>query len=131
MTRAPIYSGVAADVASTIAAYAHAWDDGLVDDVVALYCDDATIDLPGIGVVSGLEAIERLYSDLVSDHRSRHVFANTHVSSWTADTAVATSDLIVLGGDPWSVQAVGRYVDTFRYQDGAWLFHTRTLTLVE
>ena len=47
----------------TIAAYAQALDDGRTDDVVATFCADAKIDLPGQGVFEGTDAIREAFDD--------------------------------------------------------------------
>jgi SnoaL-like domain len=130
-TRTILEPGSSVGISATLAAYAQAWDDGRIEDVVSLFTPDGSIDLPGVGVTTGTEALRELYRSMLAPGASRHVFVNTHITSSTADQARAVSDLLVLGGQPWQIQAVGRYIDTFRRSEGTWRFHTRTLRLAE
>jgi ketosteroid isomerase-like protein len=118
-------------VRNAIAAYCHALDDGRTDDVVALFCDDAKVDLPGQGVFEGKAAIAEAYAGFAPRLPQRHLVLNTVVSDPVEDGRVpALSDLVFLlkAGDPasWRVQLVGRYEDMFRRDpDGAWRIHRR------
>jgi ketosteroid isomerase-like protein len=68
-----------AGVQRTIAAYCHALDDGRTDDVVALFCDDAKIDIPGQGAFEGIEAIAEAYAGWTPRLPQRHLVLNTHL----------------------------------------------------
>jgi SnoaL-like domain len=59
---------------------------------------------------------------------------STHVTRWSADHAVAISDLVAVGrgdGAPWGFRSVGRYFDLLHCRDGRWRFHARTLRFVD
>ncbi len=119
-------------IRNTIAAYCQALDDGRTDDVVATFCPDATVALPGVGVLHGHDAIRAAYADLVPRRPQRHVVVNTFVTTVDDDTAEATSDLLVLGQGTsgWVVQLVGRYRDAFRRNENTWQFTSRQLEFV-
>src|SRR6516162_7613874 len=93
----PAYAQAGTDIRDVIAAYAQALDDGRTDDVVATFCPDATVSLPGIDVLRGHEAIHAAYATMKPRRPQRHVVANTVVSDVDDDTARATSDVLVLG----------------------------------
>ena len=123
-------------IRNAIAAYCQALDDGRTDDVVALFCDDAKIDLPGQGVFEGTAAIAEAYAGWVPRRPQRHLVLNTVISDPMPDGRVqAVSDLVFLlklrnpeqSQDPaaWAVQLVGRYDDVFRQDDGVWRIHRR------
>ena len=124
------FAEVAEAVRRTIAAYAQALDDGRTDDVVATFCPDAEIDLPGQGVFEGIDAIREAYAAWVPRAPQRHLVVNTLVLEWDQQKAHAVSDLVFLlkSGDSWAVQLVGRYDDVFRRDpdgDDRWLIHRR------
>ena len=121
------------DIRDVIAAYAQALDDGRTDDVVATFCPDATVSLPGTDVIRGHEAIRAAYAAMTPRRPQRHVVANTVVSEVDDHTARATSDVLVLGrGEAgWVVHLVGRYTDQLRRVEGGWRFAARTLQFVE
>jgi uncharacterized protein (TIGR02246 family) len=121
------------DIRDVIAAYTQALDDGRADDVVATFCPDATVSLPGMDIIRGHEAIRAAYAAMKPRRPQRHVVVNTLVSEVDDDTAKATSDVLVLGkGDAgWVVRLVGRYSDDLRRVDTAWRFASRTLEFVE
>ena len=123
------YADVVAGVRATLAAYAQALDDGRTDDVVATFCADGAIELPGMGTHEGREALRAAYAGWTPKRPQRHVVVNTHVSDWGDDAATATSDvLFLLKGDAgWAIQLVGRYRDVLHLDagTGTWRFHRR------
>lgn len=128
------YAATAAEVRAVIAAYAQAVDDGRHGDMAAMFCADGSIDLPGAGVVAGRDALYALFHGGPPPSLSRHVVTSTHVTRWSADHAVAISDLVVVGpGDqaPWGFRSVGRYFDLLHCRDGRWSFHARTLRFAD
>jgi len=136
MTLATVsYAATAAAVRAVIAAYAQAIDEGRHRDIAGLFCEDGSVDLPTAGVVIGQEELLALFSGGArSPELSRHLVTGTHVTRWSADHAVAISDLAVVGragGVPWGFRAVGRYFDLLHCRDGRWLFHTRTLRFAD
>jgi len=123
------YEEVSEAVRSAIAAYAHALDDGRVDDVVAMFCSDGGVDMPVIGAAQGLEGLRAMYAKLEPRVPQRHVVTNTVITDWNDLKASAVSDLVFLvkGDAGWSVQMVGRYDDTLHCHGGLWRFHRRVL----
>jgi uncharacterized protein (TIGR02246 family) len=119
------------DIRNLIAAYAHAIDDGRTEDVVATFCPDATVVIPGYDDLHGGDAIRTAYEGMVPRRPQRHVVANTLVTV-DGETASATSDLLVLGkGESgWAVRFVGRYRDELRHTEKGWRFAARTLEFV-
>lgn len=134
----PSYAEVDAGVRRAIAAYTQALDDGRTDDVVATFCADATVEIPGMGTHVGADAIREAYAAWTPRRPQRHLVLNTLVTEWTADEAHATSDVVFLlkGKDGWAVQVVGRYADVLhRAGDGIdanqWRFHARRASFLD
>ena len=121
------FADVAEGVRRTIAAYAQALDGGRTDDVVATFCPDAKIDLPGQGIFEGIDAIAEAFAGWVPRQPQRHLVVNTQILEWDEHKAHAVSDLVFLhkGESGWSVAMVGRYDDMFRNDDGTWRIHRR------
>lgn len=132
MSDALTFADVAEAVRATIAAYTQALDDGRAADVVATFCADGTIDLPGMGTYTGHEALLAAYTGWAPRRPQRHLILNTLVTDWNDHEATATSDLvfILLGKEGWNIQLVGRYHDTLRRVDGTWLFAHRAAEFV-
>jgi uncharacterized protein (TIGR02246 family) len=128
----PAHAQTVTDIRNTIATYAQALDDGRTEDVVATFCPDATVFIPGMDVLSGHEAIREAYSAMKPRRPQRHVVVNTVVSVTDDQTARATSDLLVYvrGASGWTLQIVGRYRDELRMSDMRWRFATRRLEFV-
>jgi hypothetical protein len=126
------FAEVSEGVRNTLAAYVHALDDGRADDVVATFCPDGTVDIPGLGTHVGHDALRAAYAGWAPRRPQRHLVLNTHISAWDDHEATATSDLVFLlqGKDGWAVQLVGRYHDTLHFDDGTWRFHRRTAAFV-
>jgi SnoaL-like domain len=121
------FADVAEGVRATIAAYVQALDDGRTDDVVATFCPDGLIDLPGMGTYEGHDALRTAYAGWAPRRPQRHLVLNTHVTDWSDDEATAVSDVIfiLLGKAGWAIQLVGRYHDTLHRDGGTWRFHRR------
>jgi len=128
MTHPQVVEGIRA----AIATYCQALDDGRTDDVVATFCPDGVMEIPGSSPLEGQDAIRESYSRFKWQRPQRHVVVNTLVTDWNDHEAKAISDLIVLqkGESGWAVQLVGRYHDTFQNKDNSWRFHRRTLSFV-
>jgi hypothetical protein len=126
------YADVVEGVRAAISTYTHALDDGRTDDIVATFCADGVIEIPGMGTHEGHDAIHAAYSKWMPRQPQRHLVVNTLVTEWSPDEAKAISDVIfILQGDAgWAVQIVGRYHDTLHFDDGAWRFHRRTAEFV-
>jgi hypothetical protein len=121
------FADVAEGVRATLAAYTQALDDGRTDDVVATFCPDGGIDLPGMGTHEGHDALRAAYEGWAPRQPQRHLVLNTLVTSWSDHEAEAVSDVVfVLKGESrWSIQLVGRYHDTLHRDGGSWRFHRR------
>jgi ketosteroid isomerase-like protein len=124
------YADVAEGVRAAIAAYTHALDDGRTDDVVATFCEDGMVDIPGMGTHEGHEALRAAYTKWAPRRPQRHLVVNTHVTDCNDGEAHAVSDVVFLlkGEGGWAVQLVGRYRDTLHDDGGVWRFHRRTAT---
>jgi ketosteroid isomerase-like protein len=128
------FAEVAEGVRATIAAYTLALDDGRTDDVVATFCADGAIDIPGLGAFEGIDAIRQAYAGWTPRRPQRHLVLNTLVSDWDGTQATAVSDVVFLlmGKDgAWSVQLVGRYTDRLHHDGDGWKFHHRAATFVQ
>jgi hypothetical protein len=132
MSTETTYADVAEGVRAAIAAYTLALDDGRTDDVVATFCPDGGVNIPGMGAHHGVDALREAYSQLKPRRPQRHVVVNTLVTDWNDHEANAISDVIFLlqGDAGWAIQLVGRYHDTLHTDDGAWRFHHRAATWV-
>ncbi len=118
---------VAAGVNAAMAAYAHALDDGRTEDVVAMFCHDGELDMPGFGHLSGHDALREAYGQWLPVRPQRHLVLNTLVTEWADNEAYATSDVVFLlkGERGWAVQLVGRYHDVLHRDGDVWRFHSR------
>jgi hypothetical protein len=124
------YADVAEGVRAAIAAYTLALDDGRTDDIVATFCPDGGVDIPGMGAHQGHDALREAYARVAPKRPQRHVVVNTLVADWNDHEATATSDVLFLflGDEGWSIRLVGRYHDTLHHADGTWRFHHRAAT---
>jgi 3-phenylpropionate/cinnamic acid dioxygenase small subunit len=125
------FTDVVEGVRAAIAAYAQALDDGRTEDLIAMFCTDGGIDMPGIEKAEGLDALRAAYTKLKPRRPQRHVVSNTVLTDWSDREATAVSDLVFLlkGDAGWSVQMVGRYHDTLHCEGNTWRFHHRVLAL--
>jgi SnoaL-like domain len=128
MTTDITFADVAEGVRAAIAAYTLALDDCRPDDVVATFCPDGGVDIPGLGAHQGHDALREAYSKWKPKRATRHLVVNTLVTEWNDREATAISDLvfIVQGDAGWAIQGVGRYHDTLHCDSGTWRFHLRT-----
>lgn len=128
----PSFADVDAGVRRALAAYTQALDDGRTDDVVATFCEDGSVDIPGLGAHQGLDALRAAYAAVEPRRPQRHLVLNTHVTGWTDDEASAVSDVVflLLGTEGWSVLLVGRYDDVLHRDGETWRFHHRAATFV-
>jgi hypothetical protein len=126
------FADVAEGVRAAIAAYTLALDDGRTDEVVATFCLDGSVDIPGLGAHQGHEALRDAYARVVPRGPQRHLVLNTLLTDWNDHEAHATSDLVflLLRDEAWAVQLVGRYEDTLHNDGGTWRFHQRVGTFL-
>ncbi len=122
------YADVVERIRAALAAYTQALDDGRTDDVVATFCEDGAVDLPGMGTHVGHDALRAAYTKWKPRQPQRHLVLNTHVTEWNDHEATAISDVVFLlkRDAEWAVQLVGRYHDTLHCHGGEWRFHRRT-----
>ncbi len=127
------YADVVEGVRAALAAYTHALDDGRTNDVVATFCADGAVDIPGMGTHEGHDALRAAYEKWKPRLPQRHLVLNTHVTDWNEHEAHALSDVVFLlkRDDRWAVQLVGRYDDVLHHDGGAWRFHRRRASFVE
>jgi ketosteroid isomerase-like protein len=126
----PTKAEVTAAVRGVLGTHTQAQDSGRTDDVVALYAEDAVLEMPGEGPIEGREAIRKAFTGWEPQLPQLHLVSNTVVTSTSADEARALSDVaFLLRTDAgWSVQIVGHYDDTLRLHDGEWLIQRRAAT---
>lgn len=131
------FADVVEGVRAALAAYTHALDDGRAADVVATFCPDGTIDIPGMGTHTGTDELLAAYTGWAPRRPQRHLVLNTLVTEWDDERATAVSDVVFLlqGRDGWGVQVVGRYHDQLHRDPGsdgaeAWRFHHRAAEFV-
>src|SRR6516162_1148932 len=108
MTNETTFAAVAEGVRATLAAYTQALDDGRTDDVVATFCPDGVIELPGMGTHRGHDALREAYASWAPRRPQRHLVLNTLVTDWDDHEAQAVSDVIfiLLGKAGWTIQLV-------------------------
>jgi hypothetical protein len=124
----PSYAEVAEGVRRALATYTQALDDGRTDDVVATFCPDGAVDLPGMGTHAGRDVLRAAFARWTPRQPQRHLVLNTLVTEWDAHEATAISDVVFLlhDDDGWAVRLVGRYRDTLHREGDTWRFHRRT-----
>jgi hypothetical protein len=133
MSTETTFAEVAEGVRATLAAYTHALDDGRTDDVVATFCPDGVVDLPGMGTHEGHDALRAAYGGWMLRRPQRHLVLNTYVTTWSDEEATAISDVVFIlqGPQGRAIQLVGRYHDTLHRDDGTWRFHRRVAEFVD
>jgi len=126
------FADVAEGVRAALAVYTHALDDGRADDVVATFCPEGSVEIPGMGTHTGHDALREAYTKWAPRRPQRHLVLNTAVVEWTDDEASAVSDVIFLlmGDGGWEVKLVGRYNDVLHRDGPSWRFHHRAATFV-
>lgn len=126
------FADVVEGVRAALAAYTQALDDGRTADVVATFCADGGINIPGQGSFAGHEELTAAYDKWVPRKPQRHLVLNTLITDWSDETANAVSDIVFLlkTDAGWSVQLVGRYTDALRNEGGTWRFQHRAAEFV-
>ena len=121
------YADVFAGVYSAVAAHAQAQDAGDTDAIMALYTADAVLEVPGMGVFEGADAIRAAWDKWKPSGLQRHMPVNVVITDWDAGQARATTDVVFIaqGDAGWSIQIVARYYDELRPVDGKWRFSRR------
>jgi ketosteroid isomerase-like protein len=121
------YAEVFAGVYTTVAAHAQAQDAGNTDGMVALYTQDAVLEVPGMGAYQGADAIRAAFDDWKPKGLQRHMPVNVVITDWDGEAARATTDVVFIaqGDSGWAVQIVARYYDEFRRDGEKWLLSRR------
>jgi len=122
------YAEVFACVYTAVAAHAQHQDAGDTDGIMALYTPDAVLEVPGMGVFEGADAIRAAWDTWKPRGLQRHMPVNVVITEWNDEEARATTDVVFIAqGDngAWSVQIVARYYDVFRQAGGQWLLRRR------
>ena len=132
MSTETTFAEVAEGVRAAIAAYTQALDDGRTDDIVATFCPDGVVDIPGLGTHEGHDALRVAFARVAPRRPQRHLVVNTLVTDWNDHEAHATSDVVFLlqRDSGWGIQLVGRYRDTLHHDGDTWRFHRRTAEFV-
>jgi ketosteroid isomerase-like protein len=117
-------------VRETIFRYAHLVDRGRIDELVALFTDDATLEAGDRPPARGREAIRAFFVGTGARLAAgtarplvRHHVSNVLVTIGGPDAASAESYFLAVterGPDHW-----GRYRDRLVRRDGRWLFAQR------
>lgn len=123
---------VAEGVRAAIARYTQALDDGRTDDVVATFCSDGCVEMPGQGRFEGHAELRSAYARWKPLGPQRHLVLNTVVTEWDTETARASSDFVFVfrRNGKWSVELVGRYHDVLHRDGDVWRFHSRVAEFV-
>jgi ketosteroid isomerase-like protein len=122
------YPEVFAGVYTAVAAHAQHQDAGDTDAIMALYTPDAVLEVPGMGVFEGADAIRASWDKWKPRGLQRHMPVNVVITDWNDEEARATTDVVFIAqGDDgaWSIQIVARYRDVLRQVAGRWLFSRR------
>lgn len=122
------FAEVFAGVYASTAAHAQYQDAGNTDGIMALYTPDAVLEVPGMGVFEGADAIRSSWDAWKPKGLQRHMPVNIVITDWNDEEARATTDVVFVAqgeGGSWSVQMVARYQDVFRQVGGKWLFSRR------
>jgi ketosteroid isomerase-like protein len=115
-----------------VARYHQSGDAGRLAEMVALFCDEAVLELDG-REVAGRGAIRSLFESAAGATRSRegafvrHFTATHQIDVLDAGRARGRAYYAVLteaGLDHW-----GRYLDEYRRESGAWRFARRRVTV--
>lgn len=94
-----------------------------LDDVHALFTEDAEVEFEGIGAAKGHDAIRRLYDELVGGSPFIKQFIHNHLIELDGDRATGTSYLdarTVRDGE--SILVAARFDDEYLRAGGAWRF---------
>jgi hypothetical protein len=117
-------------VRATVMRYVHLVDTGKLDDLLALFAEDATLEAGDLPPARGRPAIRALFLDTGSRLAAattrpliRHHVSSLEVDILGRETATARSYFLAIterGPDHW-----GRYRDRLVQVDGQWLFQHR------
>ncbi|GER22307.1 hypothetical protein NCCP1664_08040 [Zafaria cholistanensis] len=109
--------------------YSWAVDNARLDDIVALFAEDAEWDVTAFGmeVVRGTEAIRAFYTGLIENTTHRCHLALNHRIDVDGDTAAATVYIhaFVTTGDGRRDESLGYYADSYVRTSQGWKFQRR------
>jgi len=110
--------------------YHIAVNDGELDGVASLFCDDGEVEFDGIGSARGRAEIEKLYDDVVGGSPFVKQFIHNHAITLHGDTATGLSYLdarTVTNGESYLVAA--RFDDDYVREADGWKFRSLRLAL--
>jgi hypothetical protein len=118
-------------IRETVARYAHLVDAGRIDELVALFAEEAVLETATLPAAHGRAAIAALFrgtGERLAAASTRPLIRH-HVSNLTIDVAGPAADarsyflaITERGPDHW-----GRYRDRLAYIGGRWLFMSRVV----
>jgi hypothetical protein len=99
-----------------------------------LFTPDGSYGVTGGGRSVGQDAIRESYDARRSrgPRTARHIFTNLRLHHVSPTEATGTTILVLFAEDgmpplPANVLAVSDFEDNYRYSDGRWLYHSRTI----
>jgi ketosteroid isomerase-like protein len=119
------------EVRVVLARYVQRLDDRDVEGLISLFTKDALL-VGNSGEYKGRSDLFELWTNLLNStpaRRTKHHLGASIVNV-KGDAAEARSDIVVfesLNDGPWSVYAVGRYVDKLVIQDSEWRIEERRI----
>ena len=90
------FADVFAGVYTAVAAHAQRQDAGDTDGVMALYTPDAVLEVPGMGVFEGADAIRACWDKWKPKGLQRHMPVNVVITDWNDEEARATTDVVFI-----------------------------------
>ena len=90
------FAEVFAGVYTTVAAHSQHQDAGNTDGIMALYTPDAVLEVPGMGVFEGADAIRAAWDDWKPKGLQRHMPVNIVITDWNDEEARATTDVVFI-----------------------------------
>ena len=127
------FADVSEGVRAALAVYTQALDDGRTDDVVATFCPEGDVAIPGMGTHTGHDALHQAYTKWAPRRPQRHLVLNTVVEilERRGGHRDQRRGLPPPGRSPaWEVKLVGRYNDVLHRDGATWRFHHRAASFV-
>ncbi|GAB3347665.1 nuclear transport factor 2 family protein [Amycolatopsis echigonensis] len=115
-----------AEIAELYGRYAHCFDEGRGEEFGELFTTTATfLRAPGAEPVTGRAAIAGLVAEARTPNGIRHLVSSVSVDDGSGDTASGTAyvQAVTVAEDSVRLVTLGRYLDEFRHEEGAWRFH--------
>ena len=110
------------------ALYSHCYDDGRLDDFVALFTDDGLLQLGPSGFARGPSELRAALEGPMKSAAFVAHFTSDEVTRFTGDTtAEGRSRFAVHFGREPNIQGAGTYRDEYVLTDGGWRFAARRI----